>query len=219
MLGGAVAPAPGSPTRAQLGQLLSTVSVLDTRPNPPGYDRNCTTGHGCVFGPAWTDDNDAAGGHDGCDTRNNVLAAQLTEVVFRDRTHNCIVVRGTLFDNYTGKRIAFTKQNASAVQIDHVYPLAAAWDMGAANWPIELRTRFANDVEFNLLAVDGQANQSKSDKTPGRWLPPNKAYHCFYAGKFVTAASRYHLPVTRSDHTAIARIAQNCGGASTPARP
>ncbi len=64
-----VAPAPGSPSRAQLEQLLAEVRVITERPRPGGYERGCGHGQGCVFGPSWTDDYDGPGGHDGCDTR------------------------------------------------------------------------------------------------------------------------------------------------------
>ena len=43
-------------------------------------------------------------------------------------------------------------QIGAAVQIDHIVPLALAWDLGARNWTDEMRVRFANDPA-NLLAV------------------------------------------------------------------
>ncbi|QBS43196.1 HNH endonuclease family protein [Nocardia sp. CS682] len=205
-----VAPAPGSPTRVELEQLLAAVRVVPDRPHPGGYDRGCKPGQGCVFGPAWTDDNDAPGGHDGCDTRNNVLALQLTEVRFRPGTRDCVVVGGLLNDPYTGKQVRFDKADANDVQIDHVYSLAAAWDMGAAHWPLERRVRFANDVEVNLLATEGRTNQAKGDKTPAEWLPPARANHCFFAGKYLTAAARYDLPVTAADNMALHGVARTC---------
>jgi hypothetical protein len=205
-----VTPAPGSPSRAQVEQLLAAVSVVPSRPHPGGYQRGCGAGQGCVFGPAWTDDTDAPEGHDGCGTRDDVLAAQLTAVAYRPGTQSCVVVSGTLADPYTGRSINFDKSRADEVQIDHVYSLAAAWDMGAAEWPVRLRTRFANDVDVNLLAVSGAANQAKGDGTPADWLPPNRAYHCFYAGKYLTAAVHYGLPVTTADHDTLAEVAQLC---------
>ena len=78
----------------------------------------------CSFGPAWTDDYDGLGGHDGCDTRNNVLAQQLTTIETKPGTKNCVVVAGTLEDSYTGTTVEFEKANASAVQIDHVLSAA-----------------------------------------------------------------------------------------------
>ncbi|MGW2664558.1 HNH endonuclease family protein [Nocardia tengchongensis] len=202
-------PAPGSPTRAQLERLLADVISVPHRPRPGGYQRGCGGGQGCVFGPAWTDDHDGPGGHDGCDSRNTVLARQLTAVSFRPGD-TCVVVAGALDDPYTGRRIAFARAAAKAVQIDHVYPLAAAWDLGASGWPPARRVRFANDVDYNLLAVDGKTNQDKGDRTPADWLPPARANRCFYAGKYLTAANRYGLPVTAADRSALAGVARGC---------
>ncbi|RVW05960.1 HNH endonuclease family protein [Rhodococcus spongiicola] len=207
---GAPGPAPGSPSRAAVDDLLSRVEVVPARPDVPGYERGCRAGQACVFGPSWSDDHSGRGGHDGCDTRNNVLSVDLTDVVFRQGTHDCVVVSGTLADPYSGQRIDFTKQDANAVQIDHVYPLAAAWDLGAAAWSPELRRDFANDITYNLLAVDGPENQAKSDSTPSQWLPPEPASHCFYVGKYLSVAVRYGLPITAADRDTIETIAARC---------
>ncbi|RMI31936.1 HNH endonuclease [Nocardia stercoris] len=203
-------PAPGSPTRAELDRLLATVRVVPLRPHPGGYDRGCGADQSCVFGPAWTDDHDGPGGRDGCDTRNSVLSRQLSAVRFRPGTGRCVVESGTMVDPYTGRRLAFDHARARTIQIDHIYPLAAAWDLGAANWPVAQRIRFANDIDLNLLAVDGSTNQDKGDRTPADWLPPARLYRCFYAGKYLTAATAYHLPVTAADHRALRAVASGC---------
>ncbi|MFE1595855.1 HNH endonuclease family protein [Nocardia sp. NPDC058705] len=202
-----IVPAPGSPTRAEVTALLDQVRVIDARPRPGGYERGCKTGQACVFGPAWTDDSDAPGSHDGCDTRNNVLALQLREVVHRGR---CVVVEGVLTDPYTATDIPFTKSDAGRIQIDHVYPLAAAWDMGAATWTPDKRRRFANDLSVNLLATGGSTNQSKGDDTPAAWLPPARANRCFYAAKYLTVALAYDLPITAADNATLHDIARGC---------
>lgn len=203
-------PAPGSPTRAQIETLLDRVAVVAVRPDPRGYERGCKNGEGCVFGPAWTDDYDGPGGHDGCGTRDNVLALSMTEVEFKAGTRDCVVLSGSLDDPYSGERLQFTKSDAGKIQIDHVYPLSAAWDMGADGWAADKRIRFANDIAFNLLAVNGPDNQSKSDKTPSQWMPPNAAYHCFYAGKYLSVAAQYELPITEADRRALASVAPGC---------
>lgn len=203
--------APGSPTRAQIEDLLASVQTVDGRTKAGGYQRGCKADQSCVFGPAWSDDHPGPGGHDGCDTRNNVLARDLTEVRFKSGTRDCVVTSGLLADPYTGRSLRFSKSEAKAVQIDHVYPLAAAWDLGASHWSPELRQTFANDITYNLLAVDGQENQSKGDSTPASWLPPNPAYHCFYAGKYLSAAAEYDLPITAGDRDALRRVATTCG--------
>ncbi|HET7724940.1 MAG TPA: hypothetical protein VFK68_09895, partial [Propionibacteriaceae bacterium] len=41
---------------------LESVTVR-ARTKVAGYDRSCSPGHGCVFGPAWSDDTSAPGGH------------------------------------------------------------------------------------------------------------------------------------------------------------
>jgi hypothetical protein len=202
-------PAPGSPTRAQLERLLAAVRVVPRRPHPGGYARGCGVGQGCVFGAAWSGiTRSAAGG--GCDSRNSVLARQLNAVRYRAHTGDCVVAAGTLRDPYTGKSIIFDRSHARTVQIDHVYPLAAAWDMGAAAWPLPRRIRFANDIDVNLLAVDGRANEDKRDRTPADWLPPARAYHCYYAGRYLVAATRYALPITAADSAALHAVARNC---------
>lgn len=76
-------------------QALSALQVLPRRPYAPGYQRDCGQGQGCVFGPAWTDDQGAPEGHNGCRTRDDVLRASLTEVQLRAGSR-CIVVSGVL---------------------------------------------------------------------------------------------------------------------------
>jgi hypothetical protein len=152
------------------------------------------------FGVRWKDTD-----HNGCDQRNDVLARDLDQVEKRGR---CVVVGGRLRDPYTGKDIRFAKSRAAEVQIDHIYPLALAWRMGADRWSPDRRERFANDRD-NLLAVWGRPNQQKSDSGPGEWKP-QKSYQCAYAVKFIAVAARYELPVTRADHTALGDFLARC---------
>jgi len=201
---------PGSPARTEVHALLAQVRVVDERRKVPGYQRGCGPGEGCVFGQAWSDDHPGAGGHDGCDTRNNVLARDLDAPIFRPGTDDCVVVSGVLDDPDTGARVEFRRAEAKSVHIDHIYPLAAAWDLGAARWPAELRRRFANDITYNLVAVDGQANLDKRDDTPARWLPPAPGYRCWFAGRYLTVAVRYALPITAEDHRALMSAAESC---------
>lgn len=206
-----VEPAPGSPGREQLAALLATVEVIDERPRAPGYDRDCGAGRGCVFGPAWTDATAAPGGRDGCDTRNNVLAAALHDVEFRSGTNDCVVASGTLDDPYSGDTFRFVRgSGGGGIEIDHIYPLSAAWDMGAHGWTLEERMRFANDVDITLVAVRDSVNQDKSDALPGRWLPPDPSRHCYFAGRFLIVAASYRLPITADDADALTRVIATC---------
>jgi hypothetical protein len=158
-----------------------------------GYERD-------RFGTRWKDTD-----RNGCDQRNDVLARDLREVRKRG---GCVVIAGTLDDPYSGKRVTFAKSDADEVQIDHVYPLALAWRMGASGWDEQRRERFANDHD-NLLAVWGVPNRQKSDKGPGEWKP-QKSYQCAYAGKYVAIAKEYALPIAQGDRTALRDFLGRC---------
>lgn len=182
---------------------LRGLRVVAARPDVPGYTRD-------EFGQTWSDDHAGRGGHNGCDTRNDILAAQLTVVRYRARS-KCVVIAGTLpADPYTGRRIEFRKAAATKVQIDHLYALARAWDMGAARWPLQRRVDFANDQAANLLAVDGSANASKNDAGPGDWLPLNRGYRCTYVLRYLQVARKYTLPITAADRDAAQKVTRTC---------
>jgi hypothetical protein len=103
-----------------------------------GYSRD-------EFGPAWTDDVSVADGHNGCDTRNDILRRDLTDVVIKADTDGCTVATGVLHDPYTGTIIDFTRGSgtSSVVQIDHVVALADAWQTGAQQLSLADRTIMA----------------------------------------------------------------------------
>lgn len=145
-----------------------------------------------AFGEPWADVN-----HNGCDTRNDILARDLTNTVVD--TDGCTVLSGTLNDSYTGDTIEFERgKKSSAVQIDHVIPLSYAWSHGADTWTDAQREAFANDPE-NLIAVDGPANMSKSDQGPAEWLPENTSIHCQYVQDFAQVAGKYNLNISDAD--------------------
>ena len=179
-------------------RLLAEVRRVDRRPDVPGYDRDCGPGDGCVFGTEWSDDTAAPLGRNGCDTRNDVLAASLAGVRFSERSPTCDVVGGLLRDPYTGTVIDYAT-DGSQIHVDHLFPLAAAWDLGAARWTPQERATFANDPELELLAVSGSANLSKGDSTPASWLPPYRPYRCAYVTAYLEVALAYDLAVTAAD--------------------
>ncbi|KRB76498.1 hypothetical protein ASE01_12120 [Nocardioides sp. Root190] len=188
--------------------MLDSIRMLSARPHPVGYERGCSPGEGCVFGPAWTDDNDMEFGRNGCDTRNDTLRRDLDEVVLKDGTNGCVVLSGTFIEPYTGQRVHFVRAETD-VQIDHLVPLSLAWDLGAHAWPAELRVNFANDPR-NLLAADGPANQSKGDQGPGTWLPVNKDFRCNYAERFTRVVIAYDLPLPVADIESLRLTAAAC---------
>lgn len=112
-------------------------------------------------------------------------------------TRQLVLQRANNHDEYTGK-----PDEAEHMDIDHIYPLAAAWDMGAWSWKVQQRIRFANDVERNLVATDSSLNRDKSDSTPGDWLPPEPASPCYYVRRFLSVAVTYGLAVSADDAAA-----------------
>ncbi len=56
---------------------------------------------------------DAPGGHDGCDTRNNVLAQDFSDVVFTPGTRDCVVLSGAMTAPSSGDRIEFERSQAT----------------------------------------------------------------------------------------------------------
>jgi hypothetical protein len=166
----------------------------------PGYTR-------AAFGQAWADVD-----RNGCDTRNDVLRRDLTAVVTKPGTHNCVVLSGTLNDPYTGHTIAFNRGQTSSlqVQIDHRYPLALAWRHGASTWTAEQRQLFANDETTNLVAVDGPANEEKSDSGPAEWMPPNPGDACSYVVSFAAVAAKWRLSIATADEHALDRTLTGC---------
>ncbi|MBO0924501.1 HNH endonuclease [Cellulomonas sp. zg-ZUI199] len=163
-----------------------------------GYSRE-------AFGQRWEDVD-----RNGCDTRNDILRRDLVDVEVKPGTHDCVVLRGTLLDPYTGTTIPFERgERSSEVQIDHVVALADAWQKGAQGWTEEKRTAFANDPA-NLLAVDGTANQRKGAGDAATWLPPSSGYRCAYALRQTVVKAAYGLWVTAAEHTALTRAIDRC---------
>ncbi len=203
-------PAPSSVLdAAQARAALDRLTVVPRRPFVAGYQRSCSPGDACSFGPAWTDDNTNPDGHNGCDTRNDVLAEQLSQITYR-RGSPCVVETGHLHDPYTGADLEFTKARAQLAPVDHVVPLALAWDLGAARWTQQQRVDYANDTRLVLLVVDERSNETKSDSGPGEWMPPDRSYWCAYDERFVTVLQHYRLPVTAADKDAMRKVLDTC---------
>jgi len=194
-----------TPTVAPGVDVLAGVIEIPVR--VPGYDYRRD-----AFGESWDDDNDAPGGRNGCDTRNDILDRDLVEKSYVSiKRCPTAVATGTLIDPYTNATIAFVRGNqiGASVQIDHIVPLSLAWDLGARDWTDELRMRFANDPA-NLLAVDGPTNQHKGDNEPAVWMPPNRAFWCQYAVQFAAVLRGYGLPVDVPSARVLREAAGTC---------
>lgn len=185
-------------------QVLGTLPIKGRAPKT-GYSRD-------QFGPSWSDVD-----HNGCDTRNDILKRDLTNLTFKAGTHDCVVLTGTLDDPYTALTISFQRGQgtSNAVQIDHVVALSDAWQKGAQQLNEDTRKSFANDP-YNLLAVDGPANMQKSDGDAATWPPSNKSFRCEYVARQIGVKHKYSLWVTQAEHDAMANILASCPGQTIP---
>ena len=195
--GEALSSLPDTEAARQLRELA--VRSADEASAVPDYDRQ-------AFGQRWADTD-----HNGCDTRNDILARDLARPTFKPGTRDCVVLTGTLAEPYTGTTIQFQRGDKSSalVQIDHVVALADAWCSGAWQWDAQRRQEFANDPE-NLLAVDGAANEDKSASSADQWLPPNVAFRCDYVKRQIAVKYAYGLSVTQAEQDAMATQLTTC---------
>ena len=161
------------------------------------------------FGEPWSDDVNVEFGHNGCDTRDDILRRDLADLQVRPGT--CFAQRGILHDPYTGATIAFVRgpDTSPAVQIDHVVSLSDAWYKGARLWDDQRRRNFANDPR-NLLAVAGQANFDKAYRDAASWLPPNVAFRCAFVARQVEVKTDYQLWVSGREKDAMRRVLRSC---------
>ncbi|REJ08934.1 DUF1524 domain-containing protein [Microbacterium bovistercoris] len=178
-------------TAAQLPGLLRTAAPDTTHP----YSRESFE--------HWTD----ADG-DGCNTRYEVLIEESTTPV--DVIAGCALSGGTWVSPYDG----FATSDTAQIQIDHVVALAEAWRSGAWSWTPDQRRDFANDLDvpYALTAASGTSNQSKADKDPSSWMPPNSSYRCEYATSWALVKYRWSLSVDEAEAAALSSILNGeCG--------
>lgn len=180
-------------------EALNTLAIKGRAPKT-GYTR-------AQFGDGWR----VTGA---CDTRNIILHRDLVDVVVDDQCH---VTRGLLHDPYTGKDIPFNRgvNSSAAIQIDHVVALSDAWQKGAQQLSMVERENIANDP-VELLAVDGPANQQKSDGDAATWLPANKPFRCQYVARQIAVKAKYALWVTQAEKDAMLNVLATCPGQVLP---
>ena len=188
--------------------LLATVPVKGRAPQTD-YSRE-------QFGQTWSDDVTVEGGHNGCDTRNDILRRDISDAQIKPGTQGCVVLSGALADPYTGATIPFLRgaDTSEEVQIDHVVALSDAWQSGAQQLSAVQRQDLANDP-LNLQATAGWVNQQKGAGDAATWLPPNTSYRCTYVARQVKVKAKYQLWVKPAERDAIARVLTDCGAATT----
>jgi hypothetical protein len=177
---------------------LAALGVLSIREalSATGYDQ-------VQFGPLWADANT-----NGCDTRNDILARDLTNQQVQT---DCVVLAGQLLDPYTATRVSYTRNPTTngTVDVDAVVTLANAWVTGAQGWDAAARQTFANDP-FNLLAVGVQTGSLEHRGDAAGWVPSNVAFRCEYLARQIAVRTKYRLWVTDRERAATAGILTTC---------
>lgn len=139
-----------------------------------------------------------------CNTREWILKRDGSNVVTDSA---CTATSGSWYSVYDGA----TWTAASDVDIDHLVPLAEAWDSGASRWTTSEREGFANDVTRpQLLAVTDNVNQSKGDKDPAEWMPPLSSYACTYVRAWVQVKYYYDLSVDSAEKSKLSSVLSGC---------
>ena len=125
---------------------------------------------------------------DGCNLRQRIIKREFGDTAMLD---GCTVIAGEFEEPYTGeyKKFSSKEEIAKGIQIDHVVALSDAWQKGAQYLSKETRYKIATDP-LNLLAVDGPANEQKSDGDAVKY--------------------KYKMWVTEAEKTAISDVLSKC---------
>ncbi|MFI9647768.1 HNH endonuclease family protein [Streptomyces sp. NPDC052040] len=139
-----------------------------------------------------------------CNTREYILKRDGSNVTTNS---SCAATGGSWYSPYDGA----TWTAASDLDIDHLVPLAEAWDSGASKWTTAQRQAFANDVTRpQLLAVTDNVNQAKGDQDPATWMPSRADYRCTYVRAWVQVKYYYNLSVDPAEKTALQNDLSGC---------
>ncbi|KQX72199.1 HNH endonuclease family protein [Streptomyces sp. Root1310] len=149
----------------------------------------------------WTDAD-----RDSCNTRAEVLLAEA--VTDPEVGPNCTLTGGSWYSPYDDQYF----DAARKLDVDHLVPLAEAWDSGASAWTAKEREYYANDLDDAraLIAVSATSNRSKSDQDPSTWLPPYAGYWCQYVTDWIADKTRYGLTIDPAEQAALAQRLAAC---------
>ncbi|MCX4451586.1 HNH endonuclease family protein [Streptomyces sp. NBC_01789] len=135
---------------------------------------------------------------DGCNTRQEVLIAEA--VTAPEQGARCALSGGSWRSYFDEVEVT----DARKLDIDHMVPLAEAFDSGAYDWTPERRQAYANDLsaERSLVAVTAKTNRSKADKDPSAWMPPSDSAACTYLVDWTATKLRWALTADEAERKA-----------------
>ncbi|WP_438493911.1 HNH endonuclease family protein [Streptomyces asiaticus] len=143
---------------------------------------------------------------DGCNTRAEVL---LAEAIEPPTVSGRYTINGGIWHSYYEDTDV---QGARGLGIDHMVPLAEAWDSGASTWSAQERQDYANDLGDTraLVTVSARENRSKADQDPDQWLPSDPGTLCRYIEEWTVVKSRWGLSADPGEATALTDFADSC---------
>ena len=117
---------------------------------------------------------------------------------------------GTWFSAYDNTAVS----SAGNLDIDHLVPLAEAWESGGHAWSGDTWTRFANDLgdPRSLIAVSSGSNRSKGSRDPHDWWPPQDGYRCQYAADWIAVKARWNLSADSAEQGSLDTQLASCTG-------
>ncbi|MGW0578016.1 HNH endonuclease family protein [Streptomyces sp. NPDC002920] len=182
--------APGESVSTTLYAAVDALPVADE--SRTGYDRTKFR--------HWID----ADGN-GCNTRKETILAEAVNTP--EMGPGCSLTGGSWFSPYD----AVTVDDAASLDVDHMVPLAEAWDSGASAWTAAERQAYANDLgdPRSLIAVTARSNRQKADKDPADWLPV-ESYLCTYVTDWATVKTRWGLSADSREKDTLTRLASSC---------
>ncbi|MDN3058960.1 HNH endonuclease family protein [Streptomyces sp. SRF1] len=193
-LAGTVAPASAAPSQTVTTTLREAIHTLPVA----AEDR---TGYQRTAFKHWVDADT-----DGCNTRAEVLISEAIEPP--TVSGRCTLSGGIWHSYYDNADV----QDARGLDIDHMVPLAEAWDSGASTWSAQERQDYANDLGDirSLAAVSARENRSKADQDPNEWLPSDPGARCRYIEEWTVVKARWGLSADPREVTALTNLADSC---------
>ncbi|WP_217238231.1 HNH endonuclease family protein [Streptomyces sp. AC555_RSS877] len=152
---------------------------------------------------------------DGCDTRNEVLVAEAVSAPTVEA--GCRLQGGTWWSYYDARELG----TAAGLDVEHMIPLAEAWESGASQWTAARREAYANDLgdARALVAVSAASHRSKGEQDPAQWLPPNVQATCPYVIEWTAVKLRWKLTADTEERESLTRLAEGCSGATVTYTP
>ncbi|MEW2173442.1 HNH endonuclease family protein [Streptomyces sp. NPDC007027] len=192
----------GAPEEAGLPLVEAIGSIPVAEEQRTGYERDSFK--------HWVDEDG-----DSCSTRAEVLLAEA--VTAPEQGARCSLSGGSWLSYYDEVEVT----DAKKLDIDHMVPLAEAWDSGAHDWTPERREAYANDLdaERSLVAVTARTNRSKADKDPAAWMPPAQSATCTYLADWTATKLRWGLTADETEQAALLELAEPCTDSTVEYEP